>query len=156
MQTAASALPCDTDLIQPAVWRDLGALRDLDRVCFPQDAWPLLDQIGVLTLPNIMRLKAVCDERMVGFIGADIKRVEDAVWIATIGVLPEYRRRGIGAALLREVEACANLPRIKLNVRASNQPAIHLYEQLGYRRKSTWTRYYQDGEDALVFEKELS
>jgi ribosomal-protein-alanine N-acetyltransferase len=143
------------DLIQPASWRDLGALRTLEQTCFPQDAWTLLDLIGVLTLPNIVRLKAVCDEIMVGFVAADIKRSESEVWVATIGVLPEYRRRGTGAALLQAVEAGADLPCIKLNVRASNLPAIRLYEGFGYGRANTWRGYYQDGEDALIFEKRL-
>ena len=155
MRTAASALPSETDLIQPASWRDLGALRSVEQACFPKDSWPLLDLIGVLTLPNIVRLKAVCDERMVGFVAAELKRSESEVWIATIGVLPEYRQRGTGAALLQAVEAGAYLPCIKLNVRASNLPAIRLYESLGYGRSNTWRSYYQDGEDALIFEKRL-
>ena len=155
MRTAAPALSCETDLIQLASWRDMGALRTLEQACFPQDAWPLLDLIGVLTLPNIMSLIAVCDESMVGFISADIKRSESEVWIATIGVLPGYRRRGTGAALLQAVEAGVDLPCIKLNVRASNLPAIRLYERLGYGRSNTWRGYYQDGEDALIFEKRL-
>lgn len=155
MRAAASAIPCDTDLIQPANWRDLGALRHLEQVCFPNDSWPLLDLIGVLTLPNVIRFKAVCNQVMVGFVAGDIKRSEGAVWIATIGVLPEYRRRGTGAALLQSVEAGTNLPRIKLNVRTSNLPAIRLYEELGYRHSNTWYSYYQDGEDALIYEKSL-
>lgn len=155
MRTAASAIPCDTDLIQLASWRDLGALRHLEHICFPKDSWPLLDLIGVLSLPNIVRMKAVCDELMVGFVAADIKRSKGVVWITTIGVLPEYRRRGTGSALLQEVEARMDLPCIKLNVRPSNLPAIRLYEGRGYRRSNTWHRYYQDGEDALVFEKRL-
>jgi ribosomal protein S18 acetylase RimI-like enzyme len=155
MRTAASALPCEIDLIQPASWRDLGELRTLEQVCFPQDAWTLLDLIGVLTLPNIMRRKAVCDESMVGFVAAEIKRSDREVWVATIGVLPEYRRRGNGAALLQTVETGTDLPCIKLNVRASNQPAIQLYESLGYEHLNTWYAYYQDGEDALVFQKIL-
>jgi ribosomal-protein-alanine N-acetyltransferase len=155
MRTAASALPCEIDLIQPASWRDLGELRTLEQVCFPQDAWTLLDLIGVLTLPNIMRRKAVCDESMVGFVAAEIKRSDREVWVATIGVLPEYRRRGNGAALLQTVETGTDLPCIKLNVRTSNQPAIQLYESLGYEHLNTWYAYYQDGEDALVFQKIL-
>jgi ribosomal-protein-alanine N-acetyltransferase len=131
-------------------------LRHLEQVCFPKDSWPLLDLIGVLTLPNIVRLKVVCNDQMVGFVAGDIKRAEGAVWIATIGVLPEYRRQGVGAALLQAVEAGTDLLRIKLNVRASNLPAIRLYENLGYRHSNTWRGYYQDGEDALVFEKSLS
>jgi ribosomal-protein-alanine N-acetyltransferase len=155
MRAAASTIPCETDLIKPANWRDLGALRQLEQVCFPKDSWPLLDLIGVLTLPNVMRFKAVCNQVMVGFIAGDIKRSERAVWIATIGVLPEYRRRGTGAALLRAIEGSTDLACVKLNVRISNLPAIRLYEELGYERSNTWYSYYQDGEDALIYEKRL-
>ena len=155
MMTTASAIPCEMDPIQPASWRDLSALRTLEQACFPKDAWTLLDLIGALTLPNIVRLKAVCDERMVGFVAADIKRSESEVWVATIGVLPGYRRRGTGAALLQAVETGTDLPCIKLNVRASNQPAIRLYESFGYEHSNIWHAYYQDGEDALIFQKRL-
>jgi len=140
--------------IEPATWRDLNALRALEQVCFPQDAWPLLDLIGVLALPNVIRLKAQDDGKMVGFVAADIRRSRGLAWIATIGVLPEFRRRGIGAALLEACEARLNIPRIRLSVRASNSPAIRLYTRLGYHRYGTWPRYYSDGEDALILEKE--
>jgi ribosomal-protein-alanine N-acetyltransferase len=140
--------------IEPATWRDLNALRALEQVCFPQDAWPLLDLIGVLALPNVIRLKAQDDGKMVGFVAADIRRSQGLAWIATIGVLPEFRRRGIGAALLEACEARLNIPRIRLSVRASNSPAIRLYTRLGYHRYGSWPRYYSDGEDALILEKE--
>ena len=140
--------------IEPATWRDLNALRALEQVCFPQDAWPLLDLIGVLTLPNVIRLKAQDDGKMVGFVAADIRRSQGLAWIATIGVLPEFRRRGIGAALLEACEARLDIPRIRLSVRASNHPAVRLYTRLGYHRYGSWPRYYSDGEDALILEKE--
>src|SRR4030042_2891456 len=99
--------------IEPATWHDLGALRHIEKVCFPQDAWPLFDLIGILTFPNVIRLKAVCDGQMVGFVAGDIKRSESLAWIATVGVLPEYRGRGIGAALLRACEAKLGVPVIR-------------------------------------------
>jgi ribosomal protein S18 acetylase RimI-like enzyme len=141
-------------LIEPATWRDLNALRHLERVCFPKDAWPLLDLIGILTFPNVVRLKAVVGGEMVGFVAADVKRLQGLAWIATIGVLPEYRRRGIGNELLIAVEGLVDVPRIRLSVRVSNEPAIRLYEQLGYVRYDTWPAYYQDGEAAIVLQKD--
>jgi ribosomal-protein-alanine N-acetyltransferase len=140
--------------ILPAGWRDLGALRRLEKVCFPKDAWPLLDLIGVLSLPNVVRLKAILDDQMVGFVAGD-RRSDDLAWIATIGVLPAYRRRGIAAALLGECESQLNVTRIRLSVRLGNTGAIHLYQHFGYRRIDIWPDYYQDGTDALVFEKQV-
>ena len=153
--SAASAVPGSPATIEPATWRDLGALRQLEQVCFPRDAWPLFDLVGVLTFPNTLRLKAVVDGQLVGFAGVDVKRSEDVAWIATIGVLPEYRRRGIASAMLREIEARLEVGRIRLSVRASNQTAIQLYILFGYTRYGSWPRYYNDGEDALVLEKVL-
>jgi ribosomal protein S18 acetylase RimI-like enzyme len=141
--------------IVPATWRDLNSLRQLEKVCFPQDAWPLLDLIGVLTLPNIVRLKAMIGEQMAGFIAGDIRTSEKLAWIATVGVLPEFRRQGIGAALMRACEERLPVPNVRLNVRTSNQAAIQLYQGMGYERAGLWPTYYQDGEDALVMEKPL-
>jgi len=138
--------------ITPANWRDLGALRHLEKVCFPQDAWPLLDLIGVLSLPKVIRLKAVSQEQMIGFVASD-QRSNDLAWIATIGVLPEYRRQGIASALLAECENQLDVARIRLSVRSGNTGAICLYESFGYQRVDTWPEYYQDGTDALVLEK---
>ena len=138
--------------ILPAGWRDLGVLRQLERVCFPKDAWPLLDLIGVLSLPNVVRLKAMGNDKMIGFVAGE-KKSSDLAWIATIGVLPEYRRQGIAAALLQECEARLNVACIRLSVRLENSGAIRLYEGFGYQRVDIWPQYYQDGTDALVFEK---
>src|SRR5512143_3601674 len=138
---------------EPATWRDLNALRQLESICFPKDAWPLWDLIGVLTMGNVVRLKAVIDERMVGFIAGDVRPGERIAWVATVGVLPEYRGQGIGTALLEACEERVNVPVIRLNVRTSNTSAIRLYKNLGYYQMGTWSRYYQDGEDALVMEK---
>lgn len=142
-------------VIQTATWRDLPALRHLEKVCFPKDAWPLLDLIGVLTFPNILRLKAVHGDHMVGFIACDLRPAEDLAWIATIGVLPPYRRQGIGRALLNAAEQALSVRWVRLNVRLGNMAAIHLYEEMGYQRAGLWPAYYSDGEDALIMEKRL-
>ena len=141
--------------ITAATWRDLNALRRVEQVCFPRDAWPLWDLIGVLTLPNVIRFKAVADEQMVGFIAGDLRPAQRQGWIATIGVLPEYRGQGIGSALLDICEARLEMPSIRLNVRISNETAIRLYQKRGYQRIGIWPEYYQDREDALIMEKRI-
>jgi ribosomal protein S18 acetylase RimI-like enzyme len=150
-----TAAPGSSFSIEPANWHDLSALRRIEKVCFPLDAWPLLDLIGILTFPNIIRLKAVSDGQMVGFVAGDIKHSERLAWIATIGVLPEYRGQGIGAELLRACEALIDVPVIRLVVRQSNQTAIRLYERFGYAALGKWRKYYSDGEDGTVMEKRI-
>jgi ribosomal-protein-alanine N-acetyltransferase len=133
----------------------LNDLRLLERICFPHDAWPLLDLVGVLTLPSVVRLKAAAPGLMVGFIAGDVRQRQHIAWIATIAVLPEHRGRGIGRALLEACEARLDVPRVRLCLRASNRVAEQLYLSSGYQHAGRWTRYYQDGEDALVMEKAL-
>jgi ribosomal protein S18 acetylase RimI-like enzyme len=139
--------------ILPATLRDLGPLRQIEKACFPQDAWPLLDLIAVLTWPDVVRFKAVEEGKMIGFIAGDTRRGDGIAWVATVGVLPEYRRRGIGRRLMHECEKQLGSPRIRLCVRTENAGAIQLYEEDGYQRVDIWRKYYNDGGDALVMEK---
>ena len=113
-------LPGSSVEIVPATWRDLKELRHLEHVCFREDAWPLLDMIGVLSFPGIIRLKAIRDGEMVGFIAGEIRNPQDLAWIATFGVLPVFRRQGIGSALLEACENALGVDRIRLSVRRGN------------------------------------
>jgi ribosomal protein S18 acetylase RimI-like enzyme len=139
--------------ILPSSLRDLGSLRRVEQACFPKDAWPLLDLIAVLTWPDVVRLKAVENGEMVGFIAGDPRSTDDLAWIATVGVLPQYQRRGIGRALLRACEAKLTQRHIRLCVRVSNEGAIAMYKQEGYTVADIWREYYNDKENALVMEK---
>lgn len=139
----------------PASWRDLTELRALEKACFELDAWPLLDLLGVLTYPRVLRWKAVVDGRMIGFAAADVHAAERTGWITTIGVLPAYRRLGVASALLDCCENGLSVPRVRLCVRRSNQAAIRLYTLRGYSQVDIWAKYYIGGEDALVLEKML-
>ena len=156
MVSAINSVPGSPALIEPATWRDLNALRALEKVCFPKDAWPLWDLIGVLSMPNVVRLKAVMDDKMVGFIAGDVRPFKKEAWIATVGVLPEYQRQGIGSALVEACESLVKMPIMRLYVRMGNQVAIRLYQSTGYQQAGTWKSYYYDGEDALIMEKQLA
>ena len=72
----------------------------------------------------------------------------------TIAVDAAHRRRGLGRRLLLACEERVPTRLIRLTVRASNAAAIALYERCGYREFSVWRRYYRDGEDGIVMEKE--
>jgi ribosomal-protein-alanine N-acetyltransferase len=139
--------------IETASLKDLNNLRELERICFPIDNWPLLDLIGVLTMPGIIRIKATFIDNFVGFIAGNINNRESTGWITTIAVLPEFQNRGIAQSLLAECENRMNVAKIKLTVRKSNSKAIHLYETHGYFIHEVWKSYYIDGEDAILFQK---
>ena len=142
--------------IQNASVRDLHILHRLERECFGQDAWPWLELLALLWFPDVVRLRAVVEGEMVGFIAADRRRAENCGLILTLGVFEQHRRKGIARALLQECERqLVPLPRVRLTVRRSNAAAIALYTSLGYVQKEIWPKYYAAGEDALVLDKEL-
>jgi ribosomal-protein-alanine N-acetyltransferase len=134
---------------------DLNALRALEQVCFPLDAWPLLDLISVLTIPGVIRLKVVEDGQMIGFAAADPHPIENISWIATICINPAQQGRGFGRALMNAIEAHINTPIVKLCVRPNNDVAIRMYKSMGYEPIDTWRHYYNDGSDSLVMQKLL-
>jgi ribosomal protein S18 acetylase RimI-like enzyme len=153
IKATATARVSEDVSIEPASIRDLLPLRTLERDCFPKDSWPLLDLLGVLTIPNVLRLKAVRGGAMVGFIAGDVRRTEGTAWITTFCVAPKHQGHGIGKALLEACEEQLTMPVIRLSVRSSNHIAIRLYLNRGYVKVGEWPRYYNDGEGAIVMEK---
>ncbi len=139
--------------IVPANILDLNALRHLEKLCFPQDAWPLIDLIAVLSFAGVVRLKAIENGKMIGFVAGNPRPGEGFSWVAIIGIIPEFRGKGIGRALLSACEAELPTQRVQLSVRASNEEAIRMYKFAGYYTIDQWKSYYNDGEDAIVMEK---
>ena len=85
--------------------------------------------------------------------------VHDELHVLNVAVAPEARRRGVARAILDRVEAQGREQGARiamLEVRRGNAPAIALYRTLGYREVGVRPRYYaEDGEDALVMDKDL-
>jgi len=57
--------------------------------------------------------------------------------------------------LLTQCEVELGMPVVRLSVRASNAPAISLYQSAGYALVDQWKKYYVGGETALIFEKKF-
>lgn len=139
--------------IRKATILDLLKLQKLEKLCFKTDSWPFFDLIAVLTFPEVIRLKALIGNQMVGFIAGDIRDSDKIAWIATLAVDPIYQNQGIGAQLLRECELKLSTTRIRLCLRPDNMPALRLYTHAGYTVIDHWKEYYNDKGDALVMEK---
>lgn len=75
-----------------------------------------------------------------------------------LGVVPEWRRFGVGTALLRWLEesaVVAGIPMIRLEVRRSNQPAQRFYRRLGYAAVAMLPNYYKGREHAVRMTRDL-
>lgn len=138
--------------LEPLRWWHIPAALALDELVFGDEAWSVgmlwneLAQAG-----SRHYLVAVAGGAIVGYGGLAAFAGEG--YIQTVGVHPQYQRRGIGTALLRALLAEAErrgVPEVYLEVRADNPVAQRLYERHGFGAVRIRPRYYQpSGTDAI-------
>ena len=140
--------------IRRLTYADLPQVIALERRAFPTP-WSLAMFVLELSKPSGICLAAMRDERLAAYL---ICSRYDRVWhIMNIAVDPDHRRQGLATALLnRLLERVADGgvgedARFTLEVRRSNDAALALYAQFGFKVAGVRRRYYQDnGEDAYV------
>lgn len=135
---------------------DVPAIAALEKVCF-SDPWSEKSIASELCNPLSYWLVADDNGNIAGYVGS--QSVLDAADMMNIAVAPDYRRQGIGQALIEGlidhlVEK--NVIALLLEVRVSNAPALFLYEKLGFEHVGRRRGYYHNPrEDALILRKEL-
>lgn len=103
---------------------------------------------------RFINLRLDADGKMVAF--AITQVVLDEASLFNIAVDPDFQRRGYGRQLLQHLIdelIKRNVLTLWLEVRASNLPAIALYEQLGFNQVSRRPNYYPTAsgrEDAIL------
>ncbi len=79
--------------------------------------------------------------------------------VISLAVLPEYRNKGVGYAILTEamkiMATSYGAKECFLEVRVSNTAAINLYKKAGLKTEKTLKNYYADGENAYIMSKKL-
>ncbi|ADM27298.1 (SSU ribosomal protein S18P)-alanine acetyltransferase [Ignisphaera aggregans DSM 17230] len=79
--------------------------------------------------------------------------------VVSIAVREKYRRKGIAtmlmSALIYTLKTIYGAEEVYLEVRVSNEPAIRLYQKLGFVIAKRIEQYYLDGEDAYLMIKKL-
>jgi len=147
--------------------KDLERVMYINRTCLPENYPSYFFMDHFKRFPETF-LVAEDDGAVVGYIMCRIESdllnfrpfgIAKKGHTISIAVLPEYRRQGIGYALLsRALEAMTmkyGARECYLEVRVSNMPAVNLYKKLGFEVKKVIRGYYADGEDAYVMVKKL-
>lgn len=127
----------------------------LEKICF-SDPWSERSIGSELENPLAYWLVTEIDGNVAGYVGS--QTVLGETDMMNIAVHPDYRRRGIAEKLvLALVEGLKEQGShyLTLEVRASNLPAIALYEKLGFSEIGRRKNYYRNPkEDALILRKE--
>ena len=131
------------------------AVAALEKICF-SDPWSENSVASELKNKLALWLVAEKEGRVAGYIGS--QTCGDESDVMNVAVHPDFRRRGIAEKLvnslveeLRSIESRC----LTLEVRASNVPAIALYEKLGFAEIGRRKNYYRNPrEDALIMRKE--
>ena len=118
--------------------------------------WSARGFADTLHREDVLFLVACEGENLLGYVG--VYCTADEGEITNVAVAQSARRRGVGRALIGKlIRALADrkIFRIVLEVRVSNEPALHLYEQEGFAVVGTRKNFYEKPtEDAYVMVRE--
>ena len=128
----------------------------LEKICFGTEAWSENSVASELDNALSLWLVAMDGETVAGYVGS--QTVIDETDMMNVAVHPDYRRRGVAENLVLALVENLKMKEsraLMLEVRASNAPAIGLYEKLGFRQVGLRKNYYRNPkEDALILRKE--
>ena len=132
-------------------------IAELEKLCF-NDPWSENSIASELNNRLSLWFVAIEEEKVVGYVGS--QTVLGETDMMNIAVHPDYRKQGIATLLIRKlIDALASKEShsLMLEVRASNDPAISVYKNLGFTEVGRRKNYYRNPrEDALILRKEWS
>jgi ribosomal-protein-alanine N-acetyltransferase len=142
-------------LFQPA---DLQALYEIDQACFPPGVSYTKGELSRFISKRGARTW-VAEEgaEIVGFLVVG-RASQEVGHIVTIDVVSEWRRQGVGGALMNEAEHWAREQGIKmlyLETAEDNLAAQGFYATRDYIKLEKIDHYYSDGNAAWVMGKSL-
>ena len=143
--------------IVPMTAEHVAQVAELEKICFGTEAWSEKSVASELSNPLSLWLVAMEEDTVAGYVGS--QTVMDETDMMNVAVHPDHRRKGIAEALvlsLAEALKEKGSHCLTLEVRASNAPAIGLYEKLGFRQIGLRKNYYRNPkEDALILRMEF-
>lgn len=142
--------------LTPMTAEHIPQIAALEKACFSHP-WTETMLQNELWNDSAVILAAVGEDGTVlGYAG--LQTVLDEGYINNVAVSPDFRRQGVAGELLAAFVrfGAAKLAFLTLEVRASNAPAIALYEKYGFQAAGRRKNYYDDPkEDAILMTLEF-
>lgn len=133
----------------------VAGIAQLEKLCF-SDPWSEKSIASELTNPLSRWLVAMDGSTLCGYVGS--QTVMGETDMMNIAVHPDYRRRGVAESLVRSLVMLLKEQGshcLSLEVRASNDAAIALYNKQGFAQVGLRPNYYRNPkEDAFILRKE--
>jgi len=130
---------------------DCKAVANLEKEIFSQP-WSEQGFLDAIAMNGNIFLVAESAGEICGYIGMYLSLDEGE--ITNVAVAPEKRGEGLGGMLLQESLELAvkrGITQVVLEVRVSNEPAIHLYEKYGFEHCGVRKGFYEfPKEDAYI------
>lgn len=143
--------------IRPYEARDFSAIHKLDLSCFvPGISYSKWTLQHFLDLDSSDCLISEEGKQLAGFILAESN--PPLAHIITLDVAAAHRRRGVGSALLLEMEqhfAFQGVLSVLLETAVDNESAIAFWKRHGYSAEAVLKRYYLGRVDAYEMRKRL-
>ena len=145
--------------IRQLAWEeaDIDQILEIERSSFNHyDAYSLADFERWYHYNPDLCIVAEVNGRIAGYV---ISRILPGIGdLASLAINPAYRRRGIGTALLDEIERRVKeygVNEINLEVRKTNLTGLAFWQNMGFILFGTLPGFYEDGEDAIRMRKIL-
>ncbi len=142
--------------IRPSQLNDIDDLVALENASFDTDKLSRRSFRHWITTEHRSLLVAELSGKVVGYILIIYHPGTRLARIYSLAVAQEHRGAGIARKLIMAGEQAAHDDGrlyLRLEVSVDNDPAIKLYENLGYQKFGIYRDYYQDHKDALRYQK---
>lgn len=126
----------------------LSSVQAIDSACFSEEPWDQTIFLSLFHSQTKQLYLSYYNELPCGY--AVMQAVEHEGELERIGILPNFRNKGLGQDLLCHILLDLELDKCALEVSQKNMAAVNLYKKCGFQPVGMRHNYYPDGSDAWI------
>lgn len=139
-----------TEIKSEIIKQELSEIIEISKQQFGSESWTAEQFESSFNNKNSIFIVAKQNEKVVSFLVAN--DVVDSINLLLIATENSFKRRGYAKKLIETLLAKGK--KVWLEVKETNIQAIALYESLDFKFLYERKKYYKDGQNALIFEKD--